>query len=85
MTSPVDNWEIIDNKLFRRYEFKSFMDAIDFINKVAEIAEKMDHHPLIRNVYNSVEFELWSHDQNSITDSDYSLAESIEALKEETK
>ena len=56
MTSPVDNWEIIDNKLFRRYEFKSFMDAIDFINKVAEIAEKIDHHPLIRNVYNSVEF-----------------------------
>ena len=46
--------KIIDNKLFRRYEFKSFMDAIDFINKVAEIAEKMDHHPLIRNVYNSV-------------------------------
>ena len=39
----------------------------------------------ITNVYNTVEFELWSHDQNSITDSDYSLAESIEALKEETK
>ena len=38
MTSPVDNWEIIDNKLFRRYEFKSFMDAIDFINKVEEEA-----------------------------------------------
>ena len=82
MTSPVNNWEIIDNKLFRRYEFNSFMDAIDFINKVAEIAEKMDHHPLIRNVYNSVEFELWSHDQNKITDSDYSLAKEIEALSE---
>ena len=41
-------------------------------------AEKMDHHPLIRNVYNSVEFELWSHDQNKITDSDYSLAKEIE-------
>ncbi len=80
MTSPVNNWEIIDNKLFRRYEFKSFMDAIDFINKVAEIAEKMDHHPLIRNVYNSVEFELWSHDKNKITDSDYSLAKEIEEL-----
>ena len=83
MTSPVNNWEIIDNKLFRRYEFKSFMDAIDFINKVAEIAEKMDHHPLIRNVYNSVEFELWSHDQNKITDADYSLAEEIENISKE--
>ena len=51
MTRSVDNWEIIDNKLFRRYEFQSFMDAIDFINKVAEVADAIDHHPLIRNVY----------------------------------
>ena len=42
----------------------------------------MDHHPLIKNVYNTVEFELWSHDQNAITDSDYSLAEAIETLWE---
>ena len=49
MTRSVDNWEIIDNKLFRRYEFQSFMDAIDFINKVAEVADAIDHHPLIRN------------------------------------
>ena len=61
------------------------MDAINFINQVAEISDAMDHHAVITNVYNTVEFELWSHDKNTITDSDYSLAESIEALKEETK
>ena len=83
MTRSVDNWEIIDNKLFRRYEFQSFMDAIDFINKVAEVADAIDHHPLIRNVYSSVEFELWSHDQNKITDADYSLAEEIENISRE--
>ncbi len=85
MSNPIDNWEMKDNKLYRKYEFKSFMDAINFINQVAEISDAMDHHAVITNVYNTVEFELWSHDQNSITDSDYSLAESIEALKEETK
>ena len=82
MSNPVDNWEIKDNKLYRKYEFKRFMDAINFINQGAEISDAMDHHAVITNVYNTVEFELWSHDQNSITDSDYSLAESIEALKE---
>ena len=69
MSNPVDNWEIKDNKLYRKYEFKSFMDAINFINQVAEISDAMDHHAVITNVYNTVEFELWSHDQNSITDS----------------
>ena len=83
MSNPIDNWEIKDNKLFRKYEFDTFMNAIEFVNRVAEIADAMDHHPLIRNIYNTLEFELWSHDQNKITDSDYSLAEAIETLKEE--
>ncbi len=83
MSNPLNNWEIKDTKLFRKYEFDTFMDAIDFINQVAEIADAMDHHPLIRNVYNTLEFELWSHDKNAITDSDYSLAEAIETLKED--
>jgi len=83
LSNPLNNWEIKDNKLFRKYEFDTFMNAIEFINQVAEISDAMDHHPLIRNVYNTVEFELWSHDQNKITDSDYSLAEAIEMLKEE--
>ncbi|MBL06243.1 MAG: 4a-hydroxytetrahydrobiopterin dehydratase [Chloroflexi bacterium] len=83
MSNPVDNWEIKDNRLYRKYEFSSFMDAINFINQVAEIADAMDHHPVIKNVYNTVEFELWSHDKNAITDSDYSLADSIEGLREE--
>ena len=83
MSNPVNNWEIKDNKLFRKYEFDTFMEAIDFINQVAEIADAMDHHPLITNVYNTIEFELWSHDKNTITDSDYSLAEAIESLKED--
>ena len=83
MSNPLNNWEIKDNKLFRKYEFDTFMNAIEFVNRVAEIADAMDHHPLIRNIYNTLEFELWSHDQNKITDSDYSLAEAIEMLKEE--
>lgn len=83
MSKSVNNWEIKDNKLFRKYEFDTFMNAIDFINQVAEIAEAMDHHPLIKNVYNTLEFELWSHDKNAITDTDYSLAEAIETLKED--
>ena len=58
MSNPVNNWEIKDNKLFRRYEFDTFLDAIDFINQVAKIAEEMEHDPLIRNVYNTLEFDF---------------------------
>ena len=42
MSNPLNNWEIKDTKLFRKYEFDTFMDAIDFINQVAEIADAMD-------------------------------------------
>ena len=46
-----------------------------------QIAESLNHHPKIINVYNSVEIQLWTHDQNSITDLDYNLAREIDKLK----
>ena len=49
---------IKNNKLFRSYECDSFLNAIEFINKIAQIAEKEDHHPNITNVYNKVEIIL---------------------------
>ncbi|HLF35398.1 MAG TPA: 4a-hydroxytetrahydrobiopterin dehydratase [Cyclobacteriaceae bacterium] len=74
-------WTEKDNKLCRTFKFKDFVEAFSFMARVALVAEKMDHHPNWRNVYNTVEIELNTHDAgNIVTDKDRKLAKAIDSL-----
>ncbi len=74
-------WIESDNKLIKEFKFNDFKDALLFINKVADISEKYNHHPEIYNVYNRVKLSLCTHDKGSIiTDKDYNLAKKIDEL-----
>ncbi len=74
-------WKEENNKLIRTFEFKNFIEAFGFMTSVAIIAEKMNHHPNWRNVYNKVTFELNTHDAgNTVTDKDRQLASAIDQL-----
>lgn len=74
-------WKETDNKLYRKFEFSDFSEAFSFMTRVALIAEKMDHHPLWTNVYNTVEIWLSTHDAGDIiTEKDKKLAEEIDSL-----
>jgi 4a-hydroxytetrahydrobiopterin dehydratase len=74
-------WKDADNKLYRKFEFKNFSEAFAFMTRVALEAEKMDHHPLWTNVYNTVEISLSTHDAGDIvTDKDRKLAKKIDAI-----
>jgi 4a-hydroxytetrahydrobiopterin dehydratase len=73
-----NNWEQIPSKLVKTFEFKDFEEALKFVNSVGQIAESMNHHPKIVNLYNTVAIELWTHDQNAITDMDFKLADEID-------
>ena len=75
------SWKEEDNKLKKTFEFKDFVEAFGFMSQVAIIAEKMDHHPNWSNVYNTVSFELNTHDAGDIvTEKDHQLAEAIDSL-----
>ena len=76
-----NDWKKESGKLIKSFKFNDFKEALEFINDVGQIAESLNHHPKIINVYNSVEIQLWTHDQNAITDLDYNLAEEIDQLK----
>ena len=79
--SGVLGWKEADNKLYRKFEFKNFSEAFAFMTRVALEAEKMDHHPLWTNVYNTVEMWLSTHDAGDIvTDKDRKLAKKIDAI-----
>ena len=74
-------WKETDNKLYRKFVFSDFSEAFSFMTRVALIAEKMDHHPLWTNVYNTVEIWLSTHDVGDIvTEKDKKLAEEIDSL-----
>lgn len=74
-------WKEENNRLKKTFKFKDFTEAFGFMTKVALIAEKADHHPLWTNVYNTVSFELSTHDAGDIvTDKDRDLAKAIDQL-----
>lgn len=68
------NWSIVNQKLTRQFVFKDFVQAFDFMTKIAIVAEKMDHHPEWSNSYNTVDVELITHAQGCITQLDIELA-----------
>jgi 4a-hydroxytetrahydrobiopterin dehydratase len=71
-------WELIDGKLVKLFQFSSFMNAIDFVNEIAKIAERLDHHPIITINWKSVKLSLKSFDMDVITKRDIALAREIE-------
>ncbi len=74
-------WIEKDNKLTNTYKFNDFVEAFGFMSKVAIVAEKMNHHPNWSNVYNTVTFELTTHDAgNKVTEKDRKLASAIDEL-----
>lgn len=74
-------WKEENNTLKKTFEFTDFVAAFGFMSKVAIVAEKMNHHPNWRNVYNTVSFELTTHDAgNTVTEKDRALAKEIDKL-----
>ena len=79
--SKVSEWVYNNGYLERDIEFSKYLDSIEFINKVAIIAEKKDHHPKLTSNFNSLLIQLKTHDANGISQKDFQLAKAIDAIK----
>lgn len=66
--------------LEREFEFKSYLKNISFVNAVAFVANKLNHHPDLTVTYNKCIIRITTHDQNAITEKDYLLASEIDKL-----
>lgn len=73
-------WELVGGKLHKGFRFPDFVAAFGFMTRAALIAERMDHHPEWRNVYNRVEVDLSTHDAGGLTALDFELARRMEDL-----
>lgn len=74
-------WIVVEGKLVNNFKFKSQTELAQFLVKVANYADEINHHPdcKIQKAF-QLEITLYSHDQNKITDLDYQLAEKIVSL-----
>ena len=73
-------WSVVNQKLQKNFKFRNFVEAFGFMSKVAIVAEKMDHHPELFNVYNQVKIDLTTHDADGISALDFELAQKIDKL-----
>ena len=73
-------WELEGKAITRMIEFEDFMDGIDFVNLLADIAEEAQHHPDISINYTRVTLSLTTHESGGITEEDVELAHRINNL-----
>ncbi|MER3430531.1 MAG: 4a-hydroxytetrahydrobiopterin dehydratase [Blastocatellia bacterium] len=70
-------WDFVDDRIIREWKFPDFASALDFVNRVGELAEAADHHPDIHFGWGYARIELTTHDRNGVTDVDLALAGKI--------
>jgi 4a-hydroxytetrahydrobiopterin dehydratase len=78
--NKLDGWKVEGKNLKKRFEFKNFAEALNFVNKVGEKAEERDHHPDINLGWGYAEFSITTHDRNGITAFDFAVAKEIDAI-----
>ena len=82
MLAAVPLWSLQegDARLVRRFEFKDFVQAMEFVNRVAGIAEAEGHHPDIAIHWNKVDLVLWTHAIGGLHENDFIVAAKIDRL-----
>ena len=69
-------------RLKRLFEFEDFKKAMEFVNRVAEVAEEEGHHPDIAIHWNKVDLVLWTHKIGGLHENDFILAAKVDRLLE---
>ncbi len=80
--AQLSDWELVDSKILRKQvAAKSFLDAVDLIQKIAPIAEAEDHHPdLHLTGYKRLRIELSTHSIGGLSENDFILAAKLDSL-----
>jgi 4a-hydroxytetrahydrobiopterin dehydratase len=69
-----DGYALVNGALQREFRFKDFAEALAFVNRVGELAEREGHHPDIEIHWNEVTLRWWTHVADAVTDRDHQLA-----------
>jgi len=77
-----EGWTVInEHHLQKEYTFKNFRDALDFTNRVGELAEAQGHHPDITLAWGRVQLQVWTHKIDGLTESDFIFAAKADSVR----
>ena len=83
LARQLPDWEVVDgHHLDRSYKFKDFREALEFTNRVGELAEEQGHHPDIYLAWGKVGIQLWTHKIDGLSESDFVMAAKVERLNQ---
>lgn len=81
LLSQIPGWNHDGNQIVRDFKFENFKSALSFVNRVADEAEAMDHHPdILIHGWNNVRLCVMTHSQGGLTEKDFTLAGRINLL-----
>ncbi len=78
------DWELVHGShdvLRKKYRFTDFRSALEFVNRVGELAETVGHHPDVALAWGKVELTLWTHKIRGLTESDFIFAAKCDRLR----
>jgi 4a-hydroxytetrahydrobiopterin dehydratase len=81
----LDGWRHKGKFIVKTFHFDEFMDGISFIDRVAVVAEKEEHHPDIGVRYTDVTLSIQTHSEGGVTEWDVELAEAVEKMMHQAK
>lgn len=77
----LNNWQVPQgHHLYKTFVFKDFIQALDFVNRVGHMAEKLQHHPSITFTYGRVDIQIYTHAIDGLSQNDFILAQNIDTL-----
>ena len=80
--TSLSGWSQEEKQITKEFQFKDFVEALSFVNKLGAEAEKMNHHPdIFIHSWNKVKITISTHSEGGITKKDFQLVEKIEGQK----
>jgi 4a-hydroxytetrahydrobiopterin dehydratase len=81
LSRQIPGWEVVDeHHLKREFRFTNFREALDFVNRVGELAEEQAHHPDIDFGWGRATVKIFTHKIDGLTESDFILAAKVNGL-----
>jgi 4a-hydroxytetrahydrobiopterin dehydratase len=85
ITNESKDWGSSNEKLEKTFKFKTFNDSIDFVNKIAKIAEQQNHHPDIEIKYNKVNISITDHEKGGVSEKCHKFIKSVNKIDKPRK
>ncbi len=82
--SGLPGWNYKDKHIGKLFELSNFREALDFVNKIGDTAENLNHHPdIFIHSWNKVKITISTHSEGGVTEKDFLLAKQIERINDE--